>query len=223
MPYIFNSHDHVSAVLDGEIGKDISKKMAARTGITALGYTYSGGYRIIGSTDSVSCLDDLNTKNFISFTSPSGMLFDYAKVNHIPRHSATAADIGDMSEAGGAIETTYLRFAGKNVLKTNHSMFMTAILTSTDFLSSLTIKQQQAFKAAGDHVAKVERAWSIDDAEQYERDATSHGVTIVPISANDDLRLREAAKKMYTEDSIKKLKLDPKLVADIIAKGNNLK
>jgi hypothetical protein len=216
MPYIFRDHDHVGNVLDGTIGQTISKSMSKATGVSALGYTYSGGYRVLGSTDGITCLDDLNTKTFISATAPSSMLFEKANVNHISRAAATASDLGDMNEAGGAIETTYLRFSGKNVLKTNHSMFMTAILAGNEFLSTLTAEQLAAFKTAGAHVAKVERAWSIEDAAKYEQEAEANGVTIVPISEEDDSRLREAAKELYKVENIRKLRLNPNLIEAII-------
>lgn len=219
MPYIFRDHDHVSEVLDGSIGQYISKSMSNATKVTALGYTYSGGYRVIGSTEGVTRLDDLNEKTFISFTSPSSMLFEKAKVNHISRHSATASDIGDMNETGGAIETTYLRFVGKNVLRTNHSMFMTAILAGDNFLATLTPEQQEAFRTAGRHVAKVERLWSVADADKYERDAESRGITIVPISEEDDVRLRTAAKELYKIENLRELRLNPNLIDAIVNTG----
>jgi len=148
------------------------------------------------------------------------MLFTYANVDHISRQHAVAEDLGDMNENGGAIETTYLRFAGKNVLKTNHSMFMTAILSGNAFLESLSAEQLAAFKEAGNHVAKVERLWSVEDAAQYERDAESRGVTIVPINSADEARLRAAAQELHKLENLQKMRLNPNLVEAIVnAKG----
>lgn len=218
LPYLFNDHDHVSRVLDGEIGQDLSDKVAENTGVRALGYTYSGGFRIIGSTDGIECLNDLDAKKFVSFTSPSSMMFKFANVKHLPRAYTTAQDIGDMNEEGGAIETTYLRFAGKNVLKSNHSMFMTAILTSEDFLATLTEEQRDAFKEAAHRVAKVERIWSIEDAEKYEQQAEERGVKIVDISKDDELRLRAAALQVYKPQNLARMGIDGEIVKQIIAK-----
>jgi hypothetical protein len=222
LPFLFKNHDHVSKVLDGEVGKKISDIASKKTGIRALGYTYSGGYRIIGSTEGITCLNDLATKKFISFTSPSHVMFNIAKIDHIPRHHTTAADIADMSEEGGAIETTYLRFAGKNVLKTNHSMFMTTILTSENFLATLTEEQREAFKSAAHYVSQVERSWSVEDAAKYEADAESKGVTIVPVSSEDEARLRSAAEKVLQPEILAKLSIDPLLVEEIINIGKTV-
>ena len=217
LPFLFRDHDHVSRVLDGEIGDRLSKEMAESTGVHGLGYTYSGGYRIVGSTDEIRSLDELNQKKFVTFTAPSGKLFGMAGVNHIGRPSVTANDIGDMNEEGGAIETTYLRFEGKNVLKTNHSMFMTQILTSNGFFDTLTPEQQEAFTIAAKNVAKIERVWSVEDAKKYEDEAKDRGVNIVDISDEDKLRLRKAAIGVYRQ--LHTMSIDPELVKEIVELG----
>lgn len=219
LPYLFKDHDHVSRALDNGIGDRLSEQVAERTGLRALGYTYSGGYRIVGSTDGVTSLSDLESKKFITFTAPSTKLFEFAGVNHISRFRATADDVADMSEEGGAIETTYLRFGGKNVLKTNHSMFMTSILTSDAFLATLTEEQREAFKESARRVAKIERVWSVEDAAKYERQAQERGVTIVPISEEDEQRLRQAAEKVYDAALLEKIGIDASLVEEIISIG----
>src|SRR3569832_2008736 len=50
MPYLFRSHAHAAAVLDGGIGKDLLASLEPRN-MKGLAFTYSGGYRILGTTD----------------------------------------------------------------------------------------------------------------------------------------------------------------------------
>lgn len=219
LPFLFNDHDHVSRVLDGDIGKEISNRASDETGIKALCYTYSGGYRIIGSTDGITKLDDLKEKNFISFTAPSDLLFNEADVPHLTRWKTTAKDILEMSEKGGAIETTYLRFCGKNILKTNHSIFITSILTSNDFLDSLTEEQRNSFIEAAYRVSKIERVWSLEDADKYERKAEQRGIKIHPVSEDDDNRLRQASKKIFEKENLEKIGIDYRFVDKIINAG----
>ena len=221
LPYIWNGHDHVSTALDGEIGERLGNAVGDATGIRGLAFTYSGGYRIIGSTDGITSLNDLNNKKFITATATSGMLFDRAGVERITRGLATANDIGDMAEQGGAIETTYLRFEGKNILKTNHSMFMTAVLASDRFLNTLTEEQRQSWKIATKAVAKLERIWSVEDAQKYEDEAVSRGVTIVEASDEDKARLRESAQTLYKASTLSHVGIDASLVGEIISMGKN--
>lgn len=215
IPYIFQNHDHVTETLDGTIGQNVSDAARELTGINALGYTYSGGYRIIGSTDEITCLNDLKKQKFVTQTVPSDRFFNFAKIKHIPRYLTTAEDVGDMTENGGAIETTYLRFFGKHVLKTNHSMFMTAILGNQKFIDSLTIDEQIAFKDAAMNVARLERVWSVEDAEKWEKDAESRGVTIHNISEEDEFTLRQASKQFYDKDIVEGININPELVEKI--------
>lgn len=223
LPYLFEGHDHVAEVLDGEIGRELSRRVQEKTGVQALGYTYSGGYRIIGSTDGITSLNDLNSKKFIGFTAPSSKFFADADVNVLARHNTTADDLGDIAEEGGALETTYIRFHGKNVLKTNHSMFMTSILTSDKFMNSLTDEQREAFVEAAHRVSRAERLWSVEDAEQYEVNAVERGITITDISADDEARLRASAANLYNEETLTSLGIDPDLVNEIRAKGEKYK
>jgi TRAP-type C4-dicarboxylate transport system substrate-binding protein len=113
------------------------------------------------------------------------------------RVEQTSKDLKEFAENGGAIETTYLRFEGKNVLKTNHSMFLTNIIVSNSFFDSLNEEQQNAFRIAAKKVAKLERQWSLDDAEQYEAEAESKGIKISEVSESEIAQMKEAAVEQY--------------------------
>lgn len=222
LPYLWKSHDHVTKALDGDIGDRLCAEIGDTTGVRGLGFTYSGGYRIIGSTDGITSLEDLSSKKFVTATATSNMLFGGAGIDHLPRYKSSAQDVADMAEHGGAIETTYLRFGGKNVLKTEHSVFMTSILASDKFLETLTEEQREAFKIAAKRVAKIERIWSIEDAKKYEDQAKERGVNIVDISEEDRQKLKEASQYCYKPESLTKVGIDSSLVNEIIEIGKTL-
>ena len=102
-------------------------------------------------------------------------------------------------------------------------MFMTSILTSESFMDSLTEEQREAFVEAARRVAKAERAWSIEDAEEYERKAEERGIKIVDISAEDEARLRKASTSVYEPEVLESMGIDPKIVAKIIEMGRKYK
>lgn len=217
LPFLFNNHDHVTRVLDGKIGDRLGEGLAESHDIRGLGFTYSGGYRVIGANKEVTTLNDLGSTTFLTTTGPSKFLFDELGLSPIDKAEASPSDHGDIEQDGGAIETTYLRFTGKHVLKTDHSMFLTTILTGTKFFDSLTPEQQEAFKIAAKTVAKIERVWSVDDAAKYEQDATTNGIKIVELSAEDKERLRHASKQSYKQ--LMKMKISPNLVDAILREG----
>jgi TRAP-type C4-dicarboxylate transport system substrate-binding protein len=197
LPFLFKDHDHVSRVLDGSIGDKLSQGLKDKTGVRGLAFTYSGGYRIIGSNHPIKNLDEL--KNVEVTTVPyTKELFAKLAKNAINRQSQKLDEIAENVSSGGAIETTYLRFAGKNVLKTNHSIFMTSILIGEPFFETLPEEHREVFQRAAKKVAKLERQWSLEDAETYENDAEQKGISIVDLSEEEKNAMKSIAPKQYT-------------------------
>ena len=215
MPFLFKDHDHVTRTVEGAVGKIISRKVHNKTGIKPLCYTYSGGYRVIGATKDIKSLEDLkNQPNFITTTSVSGHLFRYAGADKaITTGSATDKDVQNMNIDGGAIETTLIRFTGKYVLKTNHSMFMTTILCGKTFWDSLSVTERELFVQAGLETSRQERIWSLEDAANIEATAKEKGLTINSISTEETAELKKAAEKCYQSGYLKSVGIDETLVS----------
>ena len=216
LPYLFKDHDHVSKVLDGRIGDEMGNNLSVNTGIRGLAFTYSGGYRVIGAKKGITSLSDLSEMKLLTSTAHSDNLFNNVGAKSLRKNKVTVKDVADLSKGdNGAIETTYLRFAGKNVLKTNHSMFTTTILTGDKFWNTLTVEQQTAFRKIAKVVAKEERKWSLQDAAAYEANAKTNGVTITEISKSDIAKLKESSKKVYS--NMETFGINKSLVDSIIA------
>ena len=216
LPFLFEDHDHVSRVLDGDIGDSLCANLAKNTGIRGLAFTYSGGYRVIGSKQRITNLSELATSKLLTATAHSNNLFDSAGLNTISRKCSDDS-LGDLAtDDNSSIETTYLRFSGKHVLKTNHSMFTTTILTGSKFWDTLTLTQQDAFMKVAKIVARAEREWSVADAEKYELDAKAKGINIVDISEEDRKLLQKSSEAIYS--NIGNTGIDVDLVNSIIAK-----
>jgi TRAP-type C4-dicarboxylate transport system substrate-binding protein len=216
LPFLFENHDHVSKVLDGQIGDELSENLSAKTDIRSLAFTYSGGNRIIGSNKEITNLTELMDTDFFAGSLVGEKMFKDLGIESV--NYAVGDEVsGDSAGQNMALETTYIRFSGKNVLRTNHSIFMTAILTGNKFFNSLSTEEQAIFKRIAKTVAKLERQWSIEDAEQYERNAIANGVKIVELSDEEQRTLRKVAKNSYRY--IKQLNVNPLLVKNIIAEG----
>jgi len=215
MPFLFTDHDHVTRTVEGAVGKAISRKVHEKTGIKPLCYTYSGGYRVIGSTTDIKSLEDLkNSANFITTTSVSGHMFKYAGAEQtVTTGDATDRDVQDMNANGGAIETTLIRFTGKHVLKTNHSMFMTSILCGESFWNALTPTERELFVEAGLETSRQERIWSLEDAAKIEAEASAKGLTINSLTEAETAELKKASEKCYLDGFLRNLGIDPVLVS----------
>jgi TRAP-type C4-dicarboxylate transport system substrate-binding protein len=214
LPFLFKDHDHVTRTVEGAVGKIISHRVHEKTGVKPLCYTYSGGYRVIGATNDIKSLEDLkNQPRFIATTGSSGFLFkSIGATNTITNHTATDRDVQDMNENGGSIETTLIRFTGKHVLKTNHSMFMTSILCGESFWNSLTPAERELFVEAGLETSRQERVWSLEDAAKIEAEAAERGLTINSITDEETAELKETSKKCYQSGWLKSYGIDEKLV-----------
>jgi TRAP-type C4-dicarboxylate transport system substrate-binding protein len=214
MPFLFKDHDHVTRTVEGAVGKIISRKVHEKTGIKPLCYTYSGGYRVIGSTNDIKSLEDLkNQPNFITTTMTSGYMFKQAGADKtLTTYGATDRDVQDINVNGGSIETTLIRFTGKYVLKTNHSMFMTTIMCGKTFWDSLSANERELFVQAGLETSRQERIWSLEDADKIEAEAKEKGLTINSISNAEVDELKKAAKKCYSPAYLKSAGIDEKIV-----------
>jgi TRAP-type C4-dicarboxylate transport system substrate-binding protein len=201
LPFIFDDHDHVNRVLEGKIGQELCAELGRRTNVTGLAFTYSGGYRVIGSNEPINGIDDLEgLKIIVDKPSTLGTTIESigGQAVAIPPYLWKKYDVLD-SNLGEAVETTYLRFDGKHILKTNHSMFMTTILVSNKFWNTLTDDEQVIFQKASLEAARKERQWSIEDAEKFESQAKQNGVSIVDISDKDRNILKRKAQMTYVK------------------------
>jgi len=199
LPFLFKDHAHVTRALDGWIGEKLRGELEDRTEVKSLGFTYSGGYRIIGSNhdiDGVSALKDTTIQTVPTTTE----MFNSPEIGStaIPRKSMDIQEAKDFAkDDSSAVETTYLRFKGTNILKTNHSMFLTSILAGSKLFDKLTPEQQVAFKESAFEVSKIERKWSLEDCEKYEKEATENGVQIRDITEEESNILKSVAHASY--------------------------
>ena len=199
LPFIFEDHDHVSRVLEGPIGRELCADLGRRSPVTGLAFTYSGGYRVIGSNDPINGIEDLQGLKIVvqnPLTLGTTIESMGGKAVTIRPHLWQKHDVLNKG-IGDAVETTYLRFNGKHILKTNHSMFMTTILISNKFWNTLSEKEQEIFRTAAFEAARRERQWSVEDAEKYEAEAQSNGITIIDITDEDRAILKKKSQLTY--------------------------
>lgn len=199
LPFLFDDHEHVSRVVDGEIGAELCRQLGEKSSIKGLAFTYSGGYRVIGSNESICSLEELEGRKVI-IEQPLSLGYAIEKIGAetvelAPNLWRKLDPVGNGQ--ADAVETTYLRFDGTHVLKTNHSVFMTTIVVSKQFWDTLTEVQQAAFQAAARVASQTERQWALDDADRYEAEAQAKGITITDISKEDTARLKKASQQTY--------------------------
>lgn len=199
LPFLFRDHDHVTKVLEGRIGQALCSSLTNSGDMRGLAFTYSGGFRVIGSNEPITNFADFKDLRVRVNTNPVNadvMSMIGAKPHAIPFKQSYGYDLIEEGQLDAA-ETTYLRFLGKYLVKTNHSMFMTVIAMNESFFQGLDSDLQEVVKTAAICASRLEREWSIQDAKKFEEDCAVNGVTITSLSDEDQAHFREQALKVY--------------------------
>jgi TRAP-type C4-dicarboxylate transport system substrate-binding protein len=206
MPFLFKSHNHATKVFEGEIGKQVLDSLYEKGGIQGLAFTYSGGFRVIGSNHPITEISQIKGKSVRVNTNPVN--YDYmqalganpVKLTPIQTDLGPTANYGwDEIDSGDldATETTYLRFKGKYILKSEHNMFLTTIVTSGRFWNTLDAETKELFRKAALEASRLERKWSLEDAKNFETTCSEQGVTIFDISEQDRSVMKDAIHAVY--------------------------
>jgi len=206
MPFLFRDHDHCTRVLDGQIGKALCQNLANHANMRGLGFTYSGGYRVIGSQEPIKTFEDLQNLRVVVNHNPVNS-YTMNAVGAIPQLQLYAADNYGYDRIANnevdASETTYIRFQrlskGKAVLKTNHSMFITVIAINETFFQGLDKDLKEIIETAAKNAAVMEREISIKDAEEFEKNCHANGVTITQLSSEDQKQFYDSVMPIYDE------------------------
>lgn len=196
MPYLFRDHDHATKVLEGDIGQAMHERLAKKSPLRGLAFTYSGGFRVFGSNEPLTSPHDLSGKRIRVNQNPVNSDFVSAaggEPKQVIGYGYDQIATGDLDVA----ETTYIRFLGKHVLKTEHNMFLTTIVVSNKLWDSLTLTEQEAFSQAALEAARLERQWSVADADEFEKNCKEKGVTITEVSKEDREYFQSLSQEVY--------------------------
>ena len=224
LPYLFKDHAHATRVLDGAIGKKLLSKVQETSAVRGLAFTYSGGFRVFASDQEVKTSEDFVKLTCVSTLNP--VRVDTARAlgcTVIPATAAMSDDRNNLVKAKGTVETTLPRYDAEayrqgltHIARTDHSMFLTTILINNDFFNSLTPEQQQAMTQASAHVAKLERSWTVSEADQIEADTESHerkGISYHRFAEAEIAKLKQKVQPLY--DKYRDI-FSPQLVDDMI-------
>ena len=209
MPFIFRDYAHCDRVLEGDIGEGLLNDLKTHTPVHGLAFTFSGGYRLIAAEKPINVAEDLVGLTMVTAANPVFVdtieAFGCKVVAINNRDDIDGKLRGDF---GNAIQTTLPRYRNeanpavhKYVTNTKHSMFLTTIVISNEFWNSLTDEDRVAMKKAALHSAKLERQWTLEDANKI---ATSKEEQIQlgiesyqEFPESEVIKLREAAKPTH--------------------------
>lgn len=208
LPFLFNDHDHATRVFEGPIGKNLLNSLENSKKIKGLAFTYSGGFRIIPGNKPVSKIEDLCSMKIRTSFSPVAIeTFESLGADVVPMELEELSE-NLQSENVTVGESTYPRVyalghdkVSKFINHTEHSLFLTSILISTDFWKTLSPKLQDIMSESAKFAAQYERKISIEDIENVQSRAIKDGIEVIKMSKEEKNRFQQATKKVYDKFS----------------------
>jgi TRAP-type C4-dicarboxylate transport system substrate-binding protein len=223
MPFLFDGHDHAESVLDGKIGQELLAGLSTKSNLKGLAFTYSGGFRIVPGKKAIETVKDFY--NLVVRTSSNPVALDtFTAVGAKP----VSILIDDFRNAMNeqvvtAGETTYPRFftmghneQAKFINHTEHSLFLTGVVTNSKVWNEMDADTQQIFADAAIAAAKLERQDSLADIQVVQGRARASGIETVTMSNTERAKFAATTESLYAKydtiftsgllDSIRKAK-----------------
>ena len=212
MPMVFRDHDHVTAVIDGNIGDDLRESVLTGSNgrLQGLAFTYSGGFRNIYTTnkvvDSVAGLKGMKMRMRAPRTSRDALYHlgidlvtdysrDWVKINKENVTLAEEAETIRIASADKALPESTDNI--KSVLLTNHNIFLTMVTINGPLFESLSAEQQAVIKAEAKWLSGEERKLSIQQAIDAQAIFEKRGIAFVKMSEADTALLNDMAQKVH--------------------------
>jgi len=206
MPYLFDDHDHAATVLEGAVGQKLLNSFEPSSKLKGLAYTYSGGFRLMPLTGSVSTLGEIAGQKIRSGMSPVAQDTMRAfGLDPVPTEIDEASEVVKQGRAVGAEYVAQRILPDQcdswidTIIDTQHSLFLTSIVVNVDWWNSLDSKIQQIFSEAALEAARNERALSLEDGEATLQKLQADGVSLIQPSPEEMAGLREKTKSVYTK------------------------
>lgn len=208
LPFLFRDHEHARRVLEGEIGQNLLSGLASQSPAKGLAFTYSGGFRCVASDTAINTLADLKGAKFATAINPVTIdtVEALGAVPDVFNIKDFAVKVKEEGYDADALETTIPRylaqFTGTNkkyLLNTKHSLFLTSIIVGNKFWSELDESTQDKFREACLYASRLERKWSVDEAEEFAEklDHSDIGVTYADLNEEETAKFKELVAPLY--------------------------
>lgn len=208
MPFIFESHEHASAVLDGEIGQFLLNGLAEKSAFRGLAFTYSGGFRCIPANKPLERVSDFSGLKIRTAKSPVAI----ETFTRLGAEVISSVELEEMNEAVGegvinAGESTHVRvfplaqnehFAYIN--DTKHSLFLTSIIITKEFWASLSPELQDAVATAAKNAAVNERVESVETVDDVRQQLGAQLISMSPLEAEKFAEVAKSATEKFADE-----------------------
>lgn len=204
MPFLFEDHEHATKVLEGDVGSFLLNNFEESSKLKGLAFTYSGGFRLMPMTHSVTTLGELAGLPIRSGLSPQAIDTIAAfGATPVPADLEETLKVVQEGKVQGAEYVTQRIFPDQcdqwidTIIETNHSLFLTSIVVNVEWWNSLDQSVQQIFLEAAREAARNERVLSVQDGDASIKKLQDNGVTVIHLSNEEIAELRSKTQSVY--------------------------
>lgn len=204
LPFLFSDHDHADRVLEGEIGTELLASIEKVSNTRGLGFTYSGGYRIVPANFRAPSIDAFKGKDVRVSKSP--VAEDVFKLLGANPKDIRLEDMNEHVKNGDieAGESTFVRVLPldqhkdfKYVNDTGHSLFLTSIIANKDWMNQFDLETQKIMADAAFIASRKERRFSVEDEPRIQGQLAEEKVEVVRMSPEEIAKFKQISAPVY--------------------------
>lgn len=204
LPFLFTDHDQAQDTLEGEVGQYLLNNFDHSSRLKGLAYTYSGGFRLMPFSGTVSSLAELVGQPIRSGT--SSIAQDTIRAfgfNPVPTEIDQVSAAINSNQVVGAEHVAQRLFPDQceswinTIIDTEHSLFLTSIVVNIDWWNSLNQQVQDIFSKCALEAARNERELSIKDGQSSLDKLAKNGVKIIKLTQEEKQELRSRVQGVY--------------------------
>jgi TRAP-type C4-dicarboxylate transport system substrate-binding protein len=204
MPFLFKDHDHATRALEGNPGKQLLSSFSKESNIRGLAFTYSGGFRCVPAGKNVKSLADLAGETIRTGMNPMArdtfaaigakpMSMELEEMNVAVRDGYVIGGESAWPRIYPCDQNTF----SKSVVDTGHSLFLTSIIVSDNFWSTLSPELQQIIAEAAIAAGRTERRRSIEDGADAMVKCEQEGIKVIKISDEERENFKKVTEPLY--------------------------
>ena len=204
MPFLFEDHDHATRVLEGAPGQQLLSSFSKESNIRGLAFTYSGGFRCLPAGKDVKSLADLAGESVRTGMNPMArdtfaaigarpMSMELEEMNVAVRDKYVIGGESAWPRIYPCDQNTF----SKTVVDTGHSLFLTSIIVSENFWSTLTPELQQIITEAAIAAGRTERQRSIEDGADAMTKCEQEGIKVIKVSDSEREHFKNVTAPLY--------------------------
>jgi TRAP-type C4-dicarboxylate transport system substrate-binding protein len=205
LPFLFRDHAHADAVLEGEVGAELLAGVSKNSNITAMSFTYSGGYRVVPANFRADTVESWKGQAVRTSRSPVAVE-TFKLLGAEPKEHIALEEMNEFADRGeiAAGESTYVRIfpldqykSFKVVNDTAHSLFLTSIIVNKDFMAQFDEETREIMATAAFNAARQERRESVADIPNILAECQEKGVEVVKMTSEEEMKFKEVTSKVY--------------------------